>query len=111
MSGLPKSGNLFILAALGLGAAILGPIIWPRLRPLAKSAVKGALVGLDQGRTAVSKLTLASGDFIAEVRHEMGLGDMFISGVPQPPKRRDRHEGVPAAPPPPGRPGPDQPIA
>jgi hypothetical protein len=77
MSDLLKGGNLLTVAAIGLGASIVGPAIGPRLRPLAKSVIKGAMIALDQGRTAFSKFSLATGDFVAEVRHEMGRGDMI----------------------------------
>ena len=74
MSDLLKGGNLLTVAAIGLGASIVGPAIGPRLRPLAKSVIKGAMIGLDQGRTAFAKFSEATGDIVAEVRQEMGRG-------------------------------------
>jgi hypothetical protein len=97
MSDLLKGGNLLTVAAIGLGASIVGPAIGPRLRPLAKSVIKGAMIALDQGRTAFSKFSLATGDFVAEVRHEMGRGDMITAGEPQEPKEQQhKRRGAPA---------------
>lgn len=95
MSDLFKGGNLLTAAAIGLGASLVVPAIGPRLRPLAKSVIKGAMTALDQGRTAFSNFSLATGDFVAEVRHEIGRGDMITAGEPQEPKRHERR-GAPA---------------
>lgn len=74
-SDLLKGGNLITVAAIGLGASVLGPVIGPALRPLAKSLVKGGLIAYDQGRAALAELGERTGDMIAEARDEMSRGE------------------------------------
>jgi hypothetical protein len=66
-----KGGNLFTAAAIGIGASILGPVILPAFRPVAKSLIKGGLIAYDQGRTAWAELNERTSDMIAEAREEM----------------------------------------
>jgi len=70
-SDLLKGGNLFTAAAIGIGASILGPVILPAFRPIAKSLIKGGLMAFDQGRTAWAELNEKTSDMIAEAREEM----------------------------------------
>jgi hypothetical protein len=70
-SDLLKGGNIFTAAAIGIGASILGPVILPAFRPIAKSLIKGGLLAFDQGRTAWAELNERTSDMIAEAREEM----------------------------------------
>jgi hypothetical protein len=70
-SDLLKGGNLLTVAAIGLGASVLGPIVAPVLRPMAKSLIKGGLIAYDQGRAALAELGERTSDMIAEARDEM----------------------------------------
>jgi hypothetical protein len=71
MADLLKGGNIFTAAAIGIGASILGPVILPAFRPIAKSLIKGGLLAYDQGRTAWAEFNERTGDMIAEAREEM----------------------------------------
>ena len=66
-----KGGNIITGLAIGVGFALLAPVIKPIVRPLAKSAVKAGLAAYDQGRVALSELSEQAGDMLAEVRSEI----------------------------------------
>lgn len=66
-----KGGNLFTAAVIGIGASVLGPVILPAFRPIAKSVIKGGLMAYDQGRVAWAELNERTSDMIAEAREEM----------------------------------------
>jgi hypothetical protein len=70
-SDLLKGGNLFTAAVIGIGASVLGPVVMPAFRPIAKSLIKGGLIAFDQGRTAWAELNEKTSDMIAEAREEM----------------------------------------
>lgn len=74
-SDLLKGGNLFTVAAIGIGASVLGPVIGPALRPMAKSLIKGGLIAYDQGRAALAELGERTSDMIAEARDEMSRAE------------------------------------
>jgi hypothetical protein len=74
-SDLLKGGNLFTVAAIGIGASVLGPVVAPALRPLAKSLIKGGLIAYDQGRAALAELGERTSDMIAEARDEMSRAE------------------------------------
>ena len=74
-SDLLKGGNLFTAAAIGIGASVLGPVLLPAFRPIAKSLIKGGLIAYDQGRTAWAELNEKTSDMIAEARDEMEAGE------------------------------------
>jgi hypothetical protein len=58
-----------------VGAAVLAPTVWPAVgraaRPVAKSALKAGLVGVEQARERFAELGEAADDLWAEVRHEL----------------------------------------
>jgi hypothetical protein len=66
-----KSGNIVTGLAVGVGFALLAPVVKPLVRPLAKSVVKAGLVAYDQGRVALAELSEQAGDMMAEARSEM----------------------------------------
>lgn len=66
-----RGGNIVTGLAIGVGFALLAPVVKPFVRPLAKTAIKAGLAAYDQGRVAVAELTEHAGDIVAEVRSEM----------------------------------------
>jgi hypothetical protein len=59
----------------GVGAAVLGPVLLPALggalRPIAKGVIKAGLMAYDRGREAAAGLSEMTEDLTAEVRSEM----------------------------------------
>jgi hypothetical protein len=66
-----KGGNIVAGLAIGVGAAVLAPVVIPALRPLAKSVIKAGLIAYDQGRVALAELNEHTGDIMAEARAEL----------------------------------------
>jgi hypothetical protein len=66
-----KGGNVVTGLAIGVGAAIIGPVLIPMLKPLAKSAIKAGLAAYGQARVSLAELGERTGDIVAEVRAEM----------------------------------------
>ena len=66
-----KGGNIVTGLAIGVGFALLAPVVKPFVRPLVKSAIKAGLAAYDQGRVALAELSEQAGDVVAEVRSEM----------------------------------------
>lgn len=66
-----KGGNIVTGLAIGVGFALLAPVVKPIVRPLAKSMIKAGLAAYDQGRVAFAELGEQAGDMIAEARSEM----------------------------------------
>jgi hypothetical protein len=60
--------------AIGVGFAVLAPVVLPVLgsvaRPLLKTAVKGFLVLSDSARSLVAEVSEEVGDIVAEARAE-----------------------------------------
>jgi len=61
--------------AVGIGAAVLAPVVIPAigglLRPVAKNVIKAGLIAYDKGREAAASLGEMTGDLAAEARSEM----------------------------------------
>ena len=66
-----KGGNVAAGLAMGVGAAVLAPLVVPALRPVAKSIIKAGLLAYDQGRVALAELNEQTGDIVAEARAEL----------------------------------------
>jgi len=66
-----KGGNIVTGLAIGVGFALLAPVVKPIVRPLAKSVIKAGLAAYDHGRVALAELGEQAGDMIAEVRSEI----------------------------------------
>jgi len=88
-----KGENLLTGVGVALGAVVLGPVILPLVRPLAKGIVKAGLVAYDQGREALAELNERTGDIVAEARAEMAEeakrngGQNAGQKAPAPPRR------------------------
>lgn len=66
-----KGGNVVTGLAVGLGMAVIAPVVLPALRPVAKTIIKAGLVAYDQGRVAFAEMTERTEDMLAEARAEM----------------------------------------
>lgn len=68
-------GNIGTGLAVGIGVAVVGPILTPILggilRPAAKTVIKAAMVAVDAGRAGAGRLNEMSGDIVAEARSEL----------------------------------------
>ena len=68
-------GNIGTSLAVGVGVAVVGPILTPILggilRPAAKFVIKAGMVALDAGREGAGRLNEMSGDIVAEARSEL----------------------------------------
>jgi hypothetical protein len=71
-------GNIATGLAIGIGAAILTPVIVPLIssigKPLAKSAIKTGILVFEKGRETVAELGEVLDDLIAEAKVEMESG-------------------------------------
>jgi hypothetical protein len=88
-----KGGNIVAGLAIGIGAALVAPVVIPALRPIAKSIIKAGLIAYDQGRLALADLSEHSGDILAEVRTELAEATKPApdeSGAAQQPSGRER---------------------
>jgi hypothetical protein len=67
-----KGGNIVTGLAIGVGGAIVAPLLVPALggllRPAAKAVIKGGIVAYDWGRQAVAQVGEATSDMVAEAR-------------------------------------------
>jgi len=66
-----KGGNIVTGLAMGVGFALLAPVVKPFVRPLAKSAIKAGVAAYEQGRVAIAELSEQAGDMVAEARSEI----------------------------------------
>jgi hypothetical protein len=63
-----KGGNIVTNLAIGVGFALLAPVVKPIIRPVAKSAIKTGLAAYDQGRIALAELSEQASDVVAEAQ-------------------------------------------
>ena len=68
-------GNIGTTLAVGVGVAVVGPILTPILggilRPVAKTVIKAGMMAVDAGREGAGRLNEMSGDIVAEARSEL----------------------------------------
>lgn len=68
-------GNVGTGLAVGVGVAVIGPLLTPVLgavlRPVTKAVIKAGMVAYDAGREGVARVNEMSGDVVAEVRSEL----------------------------------------
>ena len=68
-------GNLGTTLAVGVGVAVVGPLLTPIiggvLRPAAKAVIKVGLLAYEAGREGAAQLNEMSGDIVAEARSEL----------------------------------------
>lgn len=67
-------GNILTGLAIGVGSAILGPVVIPALagvaKPLAKAAIKGGLALYDRSKETIAEVQEMVDDLVAEARAE-----------------------------------------
>jgi Protein of unknown function (DUF5132) len=67
-------GNILTGLAIGVGSAILGPVVIPALagvaKPLAKAAIKGGLALYDRSKESFAEVYEMVDDLVAEARAE-----------------------------------------
>lgn len=70
-----KGGNVVTGLAIGVGAAVLGPMLMPVIRgvarPVAKAAIRGGMMVYEKGREAAAEVNETVQDLVAETRAEM----------------------------------------
>ena len=68
-------GNIITSLAIGVGVAVVGPVLIPvassMLKPLAKAAIKGSIVLYDKSREKLEEGKEIIEDLVAEVKSEM----------------------------------------
>ena len=68
-------GNIISGLAIGVGSAILAPLLVPALskaaKPLAKAAIKGGLVLFETGKEKLAEAQELMDDLLAEARAEL----------------------------------------
>jgi hypothetical protein len=74
--------------AVGVGAAVLLPVVAPvvagALRPVAKAAVKGGILLVDRGREVAADGRDLIDDLAAEARHELNQKEGGVAKVTSP---------------------------
>jgi hypothetical protein len=65
------STGLLVGLAVGAGAALVGTDRWQSARPLAKGAIRAALIGFAVARRAAVRAAEDFEDLVAETMHEM----------------------------------------
>jgi len=85
-----RGGNIVTGLAIGVGFALLAPVVKPFVRPLAKTAIKAGMAAYDRGRVAVAEFTEHAGDILAEARSE--LAEEAINGEDREPKSSQRNK-------------------
>lgn len=69
-----KGGNIVTGLAIGIGTAVLAPVLVPAvgalLRPVAKAAIKTGILAYDWGRQTAAQVGEAASDMAAEARAE-----------------------------------------
>ena len=68
-------GNLITGLAIGIGAAILAPVVIPLFsnisKPLAKAAIKGGIQLYERGKEAFAEVVEITEDIVAEAKAEL----------------------------------------
>ena len=68
-------GNLITGLAIGIGAAILAPVVIPLFsnisKPLAKAAIKGGIQLYERGKEAFAEVVEITEDIVAEAKTEL----------------------------------------
>jgi hypothetical protein len=77
-------GNIVMGLAIGVGAAVLGPVVLPVLaqaaKPLAKAAIKAGMVLYEKGKETVAELGEVVEDIVAEAKAE--VAEEFEQAIP-----------------------------
>ncbi|MFI5293943.1 MAG: DUF5132 domain-containing protein [Thermodesulfovibrionales bacterium] len=87
-----KGGNVITGLAIGIGAAVLGPVVLPILagaaKPLAKAAIKGGLALCAKGKESAAEFGEVFEDIVAEAKAE--LAEEHEKAIPVPPTEAEQ---------------------
>ncbi len=80
-------GNILSGLAIGIGGAILAPIVLPIVasvtKPLVKAAIKGGILIYEKGKESVSEVSEVFEDIVAEVKSEMAQSSSTVNPTPE----------------------------
>lgn len=69
-------GNIITGLAIGVGTAILAPVVIPMIagiaKPLAKAAIKGGIMLYEKNKELIAEATEVVEDLVAEAKAELG---------------------------------------
>lgn len=72
-------GNIITGLAIGIGVAVLGPVVIPAAarvaKPLAKAAIKGGVSFYEKGREVIAEAIEVVEDIVAEAKSELAESD------------------------------------
>ena len=72
---MPQNDNLIKGVAIGVGAAVLVPVViaalMPVIRPMARSALKAGIYAYERGRETIEGIGETVDDLVAEVEEEL----------------------------------------
>ncbi len=78
-------GNIVTALAIGIGAAILAPVVIPLFanvaKPLAKAAIKGGIQLYERGKEAFAEVAEITEDLVAEARSELAESTTAAAAV------------------------------
>jgi hypothetical protein len=79
-------GNVVTGLGIGIGVALLGPVLIPVVaniaKPLAKAAIKGGVILYEKGREAVAETGEVIEDLLAEVKSELAQAQNQAAAPP-----------------------------
>ena len=71
-------GNIITGLAIGVGTAILAPVVIPMIasiaKPMAKAAIKGGIMLYEKNRELIAEATEVVEDLVAEAKAELDTG-------------------------------------
>jgi hypothetical protein len=78
-------GNLITGLAVGIGAAILAPVVIPLFaniaKPLAKAAIKGGMQMYERGKEVFAEVAEITEDIVAEAKAELSESTAAAAGA------------------------------
>jgi hypothetical protein len=78
-------GNIITGLAIGVGTAILAPVVIPMIasiaKPLAKAAIKGGIMLYEKNREFIAEATEVVEDLVAEARAELDTAGVAAAEV------------------------------
>jgi Protein of unknown function (DUF5132) len=84
-------GNIMTGLAIGIGAAILAPVVIPAVaamaKPLTKAAIKGGVLLYERGKEVVAEAGEMMEDLMAEAKAEIAEAHNEAASVVEPPSK------------------------
>lgn len=82
-------GNIISGLAIGIGSAVLAPIVIPILasivKPVAKASIKGGLIIYEKGKEAIAEAQEVVEDLVAEARSDLAEMQPPVTPAGEPP--------------------------